>query len=120
MALVVASVPQVTSGENKDESLFALSVSDDGPGLKQSEYEEALKRGARLDEATPGTGFGLAIVDDLIATGGTALASVELLRQAGAVVEHALFVIDLPDLAGADKLRDAGVDVATLIEFEGD
>ena len=53
-------------------------------------------------------------------TGGTALASVELLRQAGAVVEHALFVIDLPDLAGADRLRGAGVDVATLMEFEGD
>jgi len=60
------------------------------------------------------------IVDDLIATGGTALAAAELLRQAGAKVDHALFVIDLPDLGGAQKLREAGVDVRTLMEFEGD
>ena len=73
-----------------------------------------------MDPQAVSQGEKVVIVDDLIATGGTALASVELLRQAGAVVEHALFVIDLPDLAGADKLRDAGVDVATLIEFEGD
>jgi adenine phosphoribosyltransferase len=45
------------------------------------------------------------IVDDLIATGGTALAAAELLRQAGAAVRHALFVIDLPDLHGAERLR---------------
>lgn len=60
------------------------------------------------------------IVDDLIATGGTALASAQLLRQAGGVVESALFVIDLPDLGGADRLRDAGVDVSALMDFEGD
>lgn len=60
------------------------------------------------------------IVDDLIATGGTALATAELLRQAGAVVEQALFVIDLPDLGGADKLRAAGVAVDALMDFEGD
>ncbi|WP_298470429.1 adenine phosphoribosyltransferase [uncultured Erythrobacter sp.] len=60
------------------------------------------------------------IVDDLIATGGTALATVQLLRDAGAKVDQALFVIDLPDLGGAAKLRDAGVQVRTLLEFEGD
>ena len=60
------------------------------------------------------------IVDDLIATGGTALAAAELLRQAGARVDHALFVIDLPDLGGAQKLRASGVDVHALMEFEGD
>ncbi len=60
------------------------------------------------------------IVDDLIATGGTALASAELLRRAGAVIEQALFVIDLPDLGGANRLRDAGIDVRSLMEFEGD
>lgn len=59
------------------------------------------------------------IVDDLIATGGTALASAELLRRAGAVIEHAVFVIDLPDLGGADRLRDAGITVSALMEFEG-
>ena len=48
------------------------------------------------------------LVDDLIATGGTALAAVRLLRQAGAVVVGASFVIDLPDLGGAEKLRAVG------------
>lgn len=60
------------------------------------------------------------IVDDLIATGGTALASAELLRKAGAVISHALFVIDLPDLGGADRLRAAGITVSALMEFDGD
>jgi adenine phosphoribosyltransferase len=57
------------------------------------------------------------IVDDLIATGGTALAAAELLRQAGAAVRHALFVIDLPDLHGAERLRGAGVTVDALMDF---
>lgn len=48
-----------------DESSFVVIVSDDGPGMAADQYVEALKRGARLDEATPGSGFGLAIVDDL-------------------------------------------------------
>lgn len=60
------------------------------------------------------------IVDDLIATGGTALAAAQLLRQAGATVDDALFVIDLPDLGGATKLRDAGIAVSALMEFDGD
>jgi adenine phosphoribosyltransferase len=60
------------------------------------------------------------IVDDLIATGGTALASAELLRRAGAEISHALFVIDLPDLGGAARLREAGIAVRALMEFEGD
>lgn len=47
------------------DGMMTIGVSDNGPGLPPEKYEEALKRGARLDEATPGTGFGLAIVDDL-------------------------------------------------------
>lgn len=70
-------------------------------------------------EAVP-QGERVVIVDDLIATGGTAIASAKLLRQAGALVDGALFVIDLPDLGGADQLREQGVDVRTLMEFEGD
>ena len=49
----------------EDETSFMVVVSDDGPGMAEDQYSEALKRGARLDEATPGSGFGLAIVDDL-------------------------------------------------------
>ncbi len=48
-----------------DEARFIITVSDDGPGMPDNQYQEALKRGARLDEATPGSGLGLAIVDDL-------------------------------------------------------
>ena len=59
------------------------------------------------------------LVDDLIATGGTAEAAVKLLRQLGANVLAACFVIDLPDLGGAEKLRKLGVPVRTLISFEG-
>jgi adenine phosphoribosyltransferase len=60
------------------------------------------------------------LVDDLIATGGTALAAVRLLREAGAEVVGAAFVIDLPDLGGADRLRAEGVPVTTLVAFDGD
>jgi adenine phosphoribosyltransferase len=61
----------------------------------------------------------VAIVDDLIATGGTALAAAALLRQAGAVVDQALFVIDLPDLGGAARLTEAGLVVEALMDFPG-
>ncbi len=59
------------------------------------------------------------IVDDLIATGGTAMACVKLLRDAGAEVVGAVFAIDLPDLGGADRLRAAGVTVESLMSFGG-
>jgi adenine phosphoribosyltransferase len=82
----------------------------------------ALEYGSARIELDPGAirpGERVLLVDDLIATGGTALAGVALLRQAGAVVDHALFVIDLPDLGGAQALRDAGVKAAALVEFPG-
>jgi adenine phosphoribosyltransferase len=59
------------------------------------------------------------LVDDLIATGGTAEGAVKLLRQLGANVLAACFIIDLPELGGADKLRKLDVPVRTLIAFEG-
>ena len=60
------------------------------------------------------------LVDDLIATGGTALAGVELLRGSGAEVVGAAFVIDLPDLGGAARLAAADVDARSLIAFAGE
>lgn len=66
-----------------------------------------------------GPGDKVLMVDDLIATGGTALAAVTLMRRTGAEVGHAGFVIDLFDLGGAEKLRHAGVNVFKLIDFEG-
>lgn len=60
------------------------------------------------------------LVDDLIATGGTAMAGVQLLRGQGAIVESALFIVDLPDLGGAQKLATAGVQPMALMAFAGD
>ena len=59
------------------------------------------------------------LVDDLIATGGTAEGAVKLLRQIGANVVAACFIIDLPDLGGAAKLRAMDVPVRTLMTFDG-
>ena len=59
------------------------------------------------------------LIDDLIATGGTAEAAVKLLRQAGAEVVAACFVVDLPELGGAERLRGMGVAVQALIAYEG-
>ncbi len=59
------------------------------------------------------------LIDDLIATGGTAEGAVKLLQQMGAEVVAACFVIDLPELGGAKKIEALGVPVRTLIKFEG-
>jgi adenine phosphoribosyltransferase len=59
------------------------------------------------------------VVDDLIATGGTAFAAIKLLERAGAVVTGCAFVIDLPELGGAGKIRALGKEVITLVSFEG-
>jgi adenine phosphoribosyltransferase len=59
------------------------------------------------------------LVDDLIATGGTAEGAIKLLRRLDAQVLAACFIIDLPDLGGAAKLRGLDVPVRTLISFEG-
>jgi adenine phosphoribosyltransferase len=78
-------------------------------GLDEMEmHEDAVASGERV-----------ILVDDLIATGGTAEGAVKLLRNMGAQVLAACFIIDLPDLGGADKLRRLEVPVRTLISFEG-
>jgi adenine phosphoribosyltransferase len=59
------------------------------------------------------------LVDDLVATGGTAEGAVKLLVQIGADVIAACFVIDLPDLGGAERIRGLGVPVRTLMQFGG-
>jgi adenine phosphoribosyltransferase len=59
------------------------------------------------------------LVDDLIATGGTAEAAVKLMKEIGADVVAAVFVIDLPDLGGRKKIEGLGVPVRTLVEFPG-
>jgi len=59
------------------------------------------------------------LIDDLIATGGTAEGAVNLLKKIGADVVAACFVIDLPELGGAKKIEALGVPVRTLVAFEG-
>lgn len=82
----------------------------------------ALEYGTDTLEVDPSAiiaGQRVVMIDDLIATGGTALAAAQLLRRAGATLDHALFVIDLPDLGGAVRLRDAGLGVDALMDFPG-
>ncbi len=79
-------------------------------GIDEMEmHEDAVEKGERV-----------IVVDDLIATGGTAEGAVKLLRNMGTQVLAACFIIDLPELGGADKLRKLGVPVRTLVGFEGD
>jgi adenine phosphoribosyltransferase len=60
------------------------------------------------------------IVDDLLATGGTALAAARLVSRAGGFVVGARFIIELPELGGAAKLESAGIESRALLEFAGD
>ncbi len=59
------------------------------------------------------------VVDDLIATGGTAIAAINLLERVGAKIAGCSFVIDLPELGGADRIRALGKTVSALVAFEG-
>ena len=60
------------------------------------------------------------LVDDLIATGGTASAAVQLLRSLGAKVLAACFIVDLPDLGGSARLAELEVPVRRLVSFQGE
>ncbi len=78
-------------------------------GLDEMEiHEDAVHAGERV-----------LLIDDLIATGGTAEGATKLLKGIGAELVAACFVVDLPELGGAAKLRSLGVPVRTLIAFEG-
>ena len=92
-------LPHTTIGED-----FELEYGKDRVEI----HIDALEKGERV-----------LLVDDLIATGGTAYAGIKLLERAGAHVVACAFVIDLPELGGADKLRAIGKPVATLVAFEG-
>ena len=70
-------------------------------------------------DAVP-SGEHILLVDDLIATGGTALAAVALLRRLGTHIAACAFIVDLPDLGGTACLREDGHTVISLCEFEGD
>ncbi|MGD9783435.1 MAG: adenine phosphoribosyltransferase [Hyphomicrobiaceae bacterium] len=71
-------------------------------------HEDACKPGERI-----------LIVDDLIATGGTAEAAVKLVKRSGGEIVGATFIVDLPDLNGGKRLRQMGVEYHALMAFEG-
>ena len=72
-----------------------------------------------IHEDAVAKGEQILLVDDLIATGGTALASISLIERTGAEVVGCSFVIDLPELGGSAKLRALGKEVKSLVSFEG-
>lgn len=71
-------------------------------------HQDAIQSGERI-----------LLVDDLIATGGTAMAAVTLIRQLGGLLEQAAFIIDLPELGGMQQLGAAGVQGFSLCQFKG-
>ncbi len=84
--------------------------------------EYALEYGVDTLELDPGAiaaSQRVVVIDDLLATGGTASAAVRLVRQAGGIAEHALFVIALPDLGGAECLAREGVASLAMLSFDG-
>ncbi len=93
-------LPGVTVGVD-----YALEYGEDRVEM----HEDAILPGARV-----------LLVDDLVATGGTALAAIRLVRKAGGEVVAANFVIDLPDLGGAARITGEGVTFGALVAFNGD
>jgi adenine phosphoribosyltransferase len=86
-------------------------------------YEYDLEYGTdtievHVDAVKPGDR--VLIVDDLLATGGTSLASARLIEKLGGRVVELAFIVDLPDVGGADRIRDAGYGLFTLVQFEGE
>jgi adenine phosphoribosyltransferase len=61
----------------------------------------------------------IVLIDDLIATGGTMMAGAKLLQRLGAVVVEGAAIVDLPELGGSQRLRDSGLPLFTLVDFEG-
>ena len=70
-------------------------------------------------DAIPSGGASVVLVDDLIATGGTAIAAAKLIRRAGGSVAKAVFAIDLPELGGVQRLHEIGVSSFAVMAFEG-
>ena len=74
---------------------------------------------ATVELHTDGTGDRVLLIDDLIATGGTMMAGKKLLEKLGATVTEGAAIVDLPELGGSQRLRDAGLPLYTLVDFAG-
>ena len=100
-------VPMRKQGKLPFTTIAQASVHEYGEAVLEL-HSDALKGGQRV-----------MLVDDLVATGGTVLAANRLINQLGARVAVVAALIDLPDLGGSSRLREAGLDVRTLLEFAG-
>jgi len=92
------------------------------PGEKIS-HEYALEYGTDTVEIHTDAiskGMRVLLVDDLLATGGTALAAAALIEKLGGVIVEMAFIVNLPDIGGAKKLADKGYTIYCQTEFEGD
>ena len=92
------------------------------PGEKIS-HEYALEYGTdkiEIHRDAIERGMNVLLVDDLLATGGTALASAALIEKLGGTISEMAFIVDLPDVGGSKKLREKGYRFFALTEFEGD
>ena len=92
------------------------------PGKTES-YEYQLEYGTdrvevHVDSIAPGAR--VLLVDDLLATGGTAFAGAKLVEKLGGKIMEMVFIVDLPELGGRKKLEKAGYKVFSLCEFEGE
>jgi adenine phosphoribosyltransferase len=107
IALGVGFIPIRKKGKLPGETIgqnYALEYGVDTIEI----HADAISKGDRI-----------LLIDDLVATGGTANAAIDLIRKSGGDVVAAAFVIDLPDIGGSRLLRDKGVKIHTLVSFEG-
>lgn len=81
------------------------------------EYGEAI---VEIHDDAFAAGSRVLLVDDLLATGGTAVAGVKLVERLGGEIMAASFIVNLPDLGGEQRLKDMGIEVHTLCAFDGD
>ena len=106
-ALNLGFVPMRKQGKLPFTAISQPSVHEYGEAVLEL-HTDALEPGQRV-----------LLVDDLVATGGTVLAARQLITRLGAQVSVMAALIDLPDLGGSRSLRTAGLDVRTLLEFDG-
>jgi len=96
----------------KKGKLPGTTISED----YQLEYGEAI---VEIHDDAIAAGEKILVVDDLLATGGTAGAGIKLVERLGGEIVACSFIIDLPELGGRKKLEDMGMNVSVLCEFDG-
>jgi adenine phosphoribosyltransferase len=90
---------------------------------KVEKQEYALEYGTdtiEIHQDSLGKGEKVLVIDDLLATGGTALAAAALIEKLGAEITEMAFIVNLPDVGGEAKLKKKGYKVFSLTEFEGE